>query len=241
MHAHPQMPLSLDTAPATSFDSFHVDDHNVLTRNAVQSFVRGELDDVQLYVWGDTGTGKTHLLSAACNDYNRRGYRVAYLPGEMVNHSGSLVGMEHVDFLCIDDLQRLDHAAEIDLFNLINRCRAAGTQLLVAADRPVDALGLVLPDLQTRLTWGLICRLQPLSEEGLRCAVRTEIEQRSLKVSDDVLVYILKHFPRRMNILKQVVDKLDEVSLMEQRGITVPFIKTVFGEAELAALADRIR
>ncbi len=241
MHDHPQLPLSLDTAPATSFASFHVDEHNRLASDAVQSFVRGELDDVQLYLWGDAGTGKSHLLSAACDAYNRQGYRIAYLPGEVVNNSESLVGMEHVDLLCIDDLQRLDHAAEVDLFHLINRCRAACTQLLVAADRPIDGLGLALPDLVTRLSWGLVFQLRPLSEDGLRQAFRTEIEQRSLKASDEVLGYVMKRFPRRMNILKQVVDKLDEVSLMEQRRITVPFIKSVFGEAERAALADRIR
>ncbi|MFK7995756.1 MAG: DnaA regulatory inactivator Hda [Granulosicoccus sp.] len=241
MREHPQLTLSLDTAPATSFDSFHVDEQNALTRDAVRAFVNGELDDVQMYLWGSAGTGKSHLLSAACDTYNRQGYRIAYLPGEMINHSESIVGMETLDLLCIDDLQRLDHAAEVDLFNLINRCRALGTQLIVAADRSVEELGLALSDLKTRLAWGLVFQLRPLSEEGLHKAFREEIELRSLEVSDEVIGYVLKRFPRRMNILKQVVDELDEVSLMEQRKITVPFIKSVFGEAERAALADRIR
>ena len=241
MREHPQLTLSLDTAPATSFDSFHVDEHNEITRDAVQAFVHGELDDVQLYLWGSDGTGKSHLLNAACDAYNRQGYRIAYLPGEMINHAGSLDGMEHFDLLCIDDLQRLDHAAEVDLFHLINRCRARGTQLIVTADRRVNELGLALPDLETRLAWGLIFHLKALGEQGLRNAFRKEIELRSLQASDEVLGYVLKRFPRQMNILKQVVDTLDEVSLMEQRRITVPLIKSVFGEAERAALADRIR
>lgn len=241
MREHPQLTLSLDTAPATSFDSFHVDEQNALTRDAVRAFVNGELNDVQMYLWGNSGTGKSHLLSAACDTYNRQGYRIAYLPGEMINHSESIVGMENLDLLCIDDLQRLDHAAEVDLFNLINRCRAKGTPLIVAADRSVEDLGLALADLKTRLAWGLVFPLKELSEEGLRNAFRKEIELRSLEVSDEVLSYVLKRFPRRMNILKQVVDTLDEVSLMEQRRITVPFIKSIFGEAERAALADRIR
>jgi len=172
---------------------------------------------------------------------SRQGYRIAYLPGELINHAGSLDKMERFDLLCIDDLQRLDHAAEVDLFHLINRCRASGTQLIVTADRKVDELGLSLPDLQTRLAWGLVFHLKPLGEQGLREAFRKEIEWRSLLASEEVLGYVLKRFPRRMNILKQVVDTLDEVSLMEQRRITVPLIKSVFGEAERAALADRVR
>lgn len=241
MHEHPQLTLPLDTAPTTSFDSFHVDEHNRITRDAVQAFVRGEFDDMQMYLWGSAGTGKSHLLTAACDAYNRQGYRIAYLPGELINHAGSLEKMERFDLLCIDDLQRLDHAAEVDLFHLINRCRASGTQLIVTADRKVDELGLSLPDLQTRLAWGLVFHLKPMSEQGLREAFRKEIEWRSLLASEEVLGYVLKRFPRRMNILKQVVDTLDEVSLMEQRRITVPLIKRVFGEAERAALADRVR
>jgi DnaA family protein len=181
------------------------------------------------------------LLTAACDVYNRQGYRVAYLPGEMVNYSGSLQGMEFVDLLCIDDLQRLDHAAEVDLFHLINRCRAAETKLILAADRAIDELGLALKDLQTRLSWGLAFQLHPLGDDGLRKAFRKEIELRSLQASSEVMSYVLRRFPRRMNILKEVVDTLDEVSLSEQRRITVPFIKTIFGDAERAALADRSR
>lgn len=241
MHEHPQLTLSLDTTPATSFESFHIDSNNIIARDAVKAFVDGELDDVQMYLWGTTGTGKSHLLSAACEAYNALGYRVAYLPGEMVNFADSLIGMEQVDLLCIDDLQRLDHAAEVDLFNLINRCRASATQLIIAADRPIDELGVSLPDLQTRLAWGLVFMLQPLSDEGLHDALRKEIEQRSLQASDEVLGYVLKRFPRRMNMLKQVVDTLDEASLMEQRRITVPFVKMIFDDADRAMLADRVR
>ena len=241
LHEHPQLTLSLDTAPAVSFDSFHVDDNNLITREALAAFVHGELNDVQIYLWGETGTGKTHLLTAACDAFTRQGYRIAYFPGEMINISGSLEGMEYVDLICIDDLQRIDHASEVDLFHFINRCRAAGTQLVMAADRAADDLGLDLRDLHTRLDWGLVFHLKPLGEAGLREAFRKEIEQRSLKASDEVIGYVLKRFPRKMNILKQVVDTLDEVSLLEQRRITVPFIKSIFGEAERAELAGRIR
>ncbi len=241
MSNHPQLTLSLDTAPATSFDSFHLDTCNELVHSAVSAFVRAALDDIQLYLWGDAGTGKSHLLMAACDFYHRQGYRVAYLSGDLINQSGSLEGMDSFDLLCIDDLQRLDHAAEVELFHLINRVRAAGNKLLFAADRPIDSLGLALKDLQTRLVWGLVYKLDPLTDDGLANALRQEIENRSLYASDEVISYVLKHFPRRMNLLKQVVDTLDNVSLLEQRRITVPLIKSVFGEAERAELAGRMR
>lgn len=241
MHAHPQLTLALDTAPAVSFDSYHVDEDTALVRDSVRAFVDGTLDELQIFLWGDAGTGKTHLLNAACQSLSQRGYRVAYVPGEMINQAGALEGMEYCDFLCIDDLQRIDHAAEVDLFHCINRCRQMSARLLLAADRPADCLGLELKDLETRLSWGLVCHAQMLSEEGLRNAFRKEIEARSLQASDEVLGYVLRRFPRRMSALKSVVDTLDEVSLSEQRRITIPFVKSVFGEAERVALSHRVR
>lgn len=241
MHSHPQLTLALDTAPAVSFDSFHVDSATALVRDSLRAFVDGKLCEQQIFLWGESGTGKTHLLSAACQALSQKGYRVAYIPGEMVNQPGALDGMEQVELLCFDDLQRLDHASEVDLFHCINRCREAGTRLVMAADRPPDQLGLKLADLQTRLGWGLVSHTLFMEEEGLRQAFRKEIEARSLEASDEVLGYVLRRFPRRMAALKMVVNTLDDVSLSEQRRITIPFIKSVFGEAERAALSERLR
>jgi DnaA family protein len=238
---HPQMTLSLDTAPATSFSSFHIDADTAVVRDTVQAFSEGVLSDLQIYLWGDTGAGKSHLISAACQAFSHRGYRVAYVPGEMVNHRGALDGMEHVDLLCVDDLQRIDRAAEVDLFHCINRCRELDTKLIIASDRAPDELGLQLKDLQTRLAWGLVFQVRPLGDDGLRDAFRREIENRSLEASDEVLGYVLRRFPRRMSTLKELVNTLDEVSLSEQRRITIPFIKTVFGEAERIALSEHVR
>ncbi len=241
MHSHPQLTLALDTAPAVSFDSFHVDSSTALVKDSLRAFVNGQLKEQQIFLWGESGTGKTHLLSAACQALAQRGYRVAYIPGEMVNEPGALDGMEQVELLCFDDLQRLDHASEVDLFHCINRCREADTRLILAADRAPDQLGLKLADLQTRLGWGLVCHAQFMEEEGLRDAFRKEIQARSLEASDEVLSYVMRRFPRRMAALKSIVKTLDEVSLSEQRRITIPFVKSIFGEAERAALAGRMR
>jgi len=232
---HPQMTLALDTAPATSFHSFHADAANAIARDSVKAFAEGGIENQQIFLWGDAGTGKSHLLAAACQAFNLRGYRVAYLPGEMVNQQGALDGMENLDLVCIDDLQRLDRASEVSLFHCMNRCRESDTRVLFAADRPPDDLGLKLNDLQTRLAWDLVIQLQPLGDEELRKAFRQEIEMRSLEASEEVLGYVLRRFPRNISSLKQVVNTLDEVSLTEQRRITIPLIKTVFDEGERIA------
>lgn len=241
MHQHPQLTLSLDTAPSASFASFHIDENNAMVRDGVRAFVKGSLKEEQVVIWGKSGTGKSHLLSAACGAFTSQGYRIAYLPGEIANQAGALDALEQCQLVCIDDLQRLDRAAETDLFHLINRCRESGTRLIFAADRSPVELGLNLADLQTRLNWGLVYQLHCLGEQGLYTAFKREVEQRSLEASDEVIAYVLRRFPRRMNILKKVIDILDSASLSEQRKITIPFVKTVFSDSERAIWTDRIR
>lgn len=238
MQQHPQLTLPLDTAPATTFTSFHVDENNLMVRDAVCAFVNGKLDDSQLFLWGDDGVGKSHLLSAACEQMYAAGFRTAYIPGEWVNSEGALSGVEFCELLCVDDLQRLDHATEVELFHCINRCRDRGARILLAADRSPDELGVRLPDLHTRLSWGLVYQVQHLGEDGLRTALRREIELRSLSASKEVVTFMLRRFPRRMATLKRVVDTLDKVSLSEQRHITIPLVKSVFSHARLVALSE---
>jgi len=228
---HPQLTLSLGMTPATTFGTYHVDQGNRLCVQALTALVHGSIDDKQLYLWGETGAGKTHLLSAACQESSALGYRIAYIPGELANSSSALQGLEQCSLVCIDDLQRLDHAAEVDLFHCINRCHESNTKLLFAADRGADELGLNLKDLKTRLSWGLNFQLPILSDEALMGALKDELEARSLAASDDVLAYVMKRFPRRIDSLKHFVDRLDSASLTEQRRITIPFVKEVFGDA----------
>lgn len=222
---HPQLTLPLGVVPSASFDTFTTGESNRLTVAGVEAFAEGSLDEPQLYIWGEAGAGKSHLLSATCQRVSSLGYRVAYLPGELANQSQSLLGLEQCDVVCFDDLQQLDRGAEEDLFHCINRCRAAGTRLLFTADNNPRKLGLHLADLTTRLSWGLVFQLDRLADSELSHALRHEIEIRALQVSDDVLEYLLRRFPRDMASLKQVVDHLDNVSLSEQRRITIPLIR----------------
>jgi len=231
---HPQLTLPLDTAPAASFDTFTVAESNRVVVASIHAFAKGSVDDQQIYVWGDAGSGKSHLLSAACLRVNELGYRVAYLPGELANQPQATHGLEQCDFVCIDDLQRLDHAAEEDLFHCINRCRDAQTRLLFAADRQPDSLGLHLADLATRLSWGAMFYLDVLADKDLGKALRHELEIRALDVSEEVVGFLLRRYPRDMRALKQVVDRLDVASMREQHRITIPLIKRVLGDTTIA-------
>ena len=226
---HPQLTLQLDTAPATSFGTFHVSDANAVARRSVAALVDGSSADQQVYVWGPLGCGKSHLLSAACQSVSAQGYRIAYLTGELASQSDALSGLEQCELVCLDDLQDLAAASEIDLCQCIERCRAAGTMLLFAADRPPEALGApVRAELAALLDLGPRFRVAALEGESLREALRAEAARRSLPLGDDVIDYLLKRFEPTMAALRPVIDLLGDVSLSEQRRLTVALVKSVF-------------
>ena len=226
---HPQLTLALDTAPLTSFGSFHVSEANAVARRSVAALVDGSSADQQVYVWGPLGCGKSHLLSAACQAVSAQGYRIAYLTGELASQSEALSGLEQCELVCIDDLHDLESASEIDLCQCIERCRAAGTMLLFAADRPPEELGgPVRPELAALLDLGPRFRVAALEGEALREALRAEAARRSLPLGDDVLDYLLKRFEPSMAALRPVIDLLGDVSLSEQRRLSVSLVKSVF-------------
>ena len=232
---HPQLVLPLDAAPATTFDSFRADveaDADLdAARRAVQGFAAGTLDERQLFLWGAGGSGKSHLLVAACHAVREAGYLAAYVPGDDANVGDALDGYEDFALLCIDDLQRLQPAAERDLYRCINRCHESGTRLLFASDRPIDALRLVLTDLVARLTWGPVFGLSPPCEGAQLEAVRAEFRLRSVEPGDGVPKWLLERHPHDLAAVKALVGRIAEASLSERKRITVAFARRVDGES----------
>jgi len=180
---HPQLTLSLGIVPSSSFESFVPGKANASACTTVRAFCTGELDEQQLLLWGEQAVGKTHLLTAACQDFAGRGFQVAYLTGDLASHAEALQGMETVDLLCIDDVHLLQPGAEENLFHCINRCRDSQTRLMFASRCPVDEIDLSLPDLVTRLSWGPVFQLQALDDKELSAAFALMLELRGLEVS----------------------------------------------------------
>lgn len=223
---HPQLTLPLDPAPATSFETFHVGDANAVAHRSVQALVDGASADRQILVWGARGVGKSHLLSAACQRVSAQGYRIAYLPGELAGQRDALVGLEQCELVCIDDLQRLDRETEIELCHCIERCRAAGTMLLFAADRPPEELGFAREELVARLDLGPRFRVGALEGEALRDALKAVAARRSVPLGDDVIDHLLRRFEPGMGTLQPLVERLVDVALGERKPLTVARAKS---------------
>ncbi|HPF26019.1 MAG TPA: DnaA regulatory inactivator Hda [Steroidobacteraceae bacterium] len=179
---------------------------------------------------GPVGVGKSHLLQATCSlagSHGRSGYFplgvIAGVLPEFIAGAGAL------DCVCIDDLQLVagDAAWEHALFAVYRELETRNARLLVAAEQPPGQLGLVLADLRSRLAAAQGFVLQPLNETDQLSALRLRAHLRGLELPDETGLYLLRRFPRDMATLAELLDTLDEASLVAQRRLTVPFIRAV--------------
>ena len=133
--------------------------------------------------------------------------------------------------LALDGLERIagHREDEVALFDAHNRARAAGTTVLYAARGNPDELGLVLPDLRSRLQQCTRIVLAPLDDAGRREVLRQRAQRRGLVLDEAALEWLLKRVDRDLGGLTGMLDRLDRASLAAKRRVTVPFLRQVLG------------
>ncbi|HLL17985.1 MAG TPA: DnaA/Hda family protein, partial [Rubrivivax sp.] len=132
-----------------------------------------------------------------------------------------------------DDLKAdAQHAA----FSVFVEATTMGIQIAAAGRLPPVDLAL-RDDLRTRLGWGHIFSIQPLSEPETRAAVRCEADRRGIFLSDEVMDYLLTHFPRDLGHLMQLLDRVDQFALAKSRRITVPLLRQMLLEEDAGSVS----
>jgi len=183
------------------------------------------------YLFGLSGVGKSHLLHA-CSAYASQLDKTSVclscaellqLPVEVLD------GLEQINIICLDDIQLLagNRLWQQAIFDLYNRVLEQNNCLLISGDQSVGQLGLTLPDLVSRLSWGLTEQLKPLTDLEKVSALQFRAAKRGLMLSDEAANFLLNRLSRDMKNLIASLDVLDKASIREQRKITIPFIKNV--------------
>jgi DnaA family protein len=184
-----------------------------------------------LYVSAAHGGGKTHLALAACAAAGEVGRSAAYLPLQAARGyvQEALDGLERNALVVLDGLQAIagDRVDEIALFDFHNRARAAGIGLLYTASDLPDEIGLVLPDLRSRLGQCARIVLRALDDAGRASLLRDRAARRGLALEDAAVDWMLTRTAREPNQLVELIERLDRASLAAQRRVTVPFLRQV--------------
>ncbi len=212
--------LILDLLPENppSLDNF-VAGGNAAALAELAAWKQGESNERFLFLWGEDGAGKSHLLHASRADY----CDAASNP--------DLDGLNEAQgMLAIDNVEALSTTGQIALFNLFNRLRANGGRLITSATQPPLQLAL-REDLRTRLGSGLIFCVHALSDAEKIAALTAQASSRGLRLPAGSLDYLLARIPRDMRTLMAFLVALDRYSLEHKRPITLPLLREVLNHS----------
>ena len=235
-----QLSLCVGLNDEATFDNFYVGANEALM-HALRQFTLGasSVSERFIYVSGVHGSGRSHLLQAVCHERHKLNQTAMYVPLSQDDFSPSILeGMEHLSLVCLDDIDQVLGKPEWDeaLFHFYNRVRDNEAFLLVSAKAVPAQLHACLPDLRSRLAWGLVYPLQALNEQDRYDALIARAERRGFALSEEVACFLLRHYPRDTHALFTMLDCLDHASLTHKRKVTIPFVRKVLDEAVLGGV-----
>lgn len=231
-----QLALDIGLRDGFRFESFYTDTNseNNETVRILESFL-ASTEQQQNYLWGQTKSGKTHLLQACCAKVAKNLQPITYIPLKAFENIGPAIidGLAHSQFIAIDDIDIIlgNRNWEVALFNLINLTRENGQNLLLSSTQNPRLLDCTLPDLASRLIWGGSYQLHTLNDEEKHKALQARARQRGFELTDRVVEYLFRRYPRDIESLTQILNKLDEESLRQKTLITIPFVKQVLANS----------
>lgn len=217
-----QLTLGIRLRDDATYDNYYSGSNDSVVHNLKTQ------EEPYVFLFGENGTGKSHLLQAACHQVGAKGFPVVYLPlAEEGLMPAMLDGLESMSLIALDDIEHVidNDDWELALFNLYNRVREKGGNMIVSSSKPLASLNIKLADLRSRLSWGPIFQLTVLEDKEKQFALQQRAKNRGLDLADDVVHYLLKRSPRGMNSLFALFEKLDKASMVEKRKLTIPFIK----------------
>lgn len=222
-----QLPLGVQLGVSLRLETFHAGP------NVEAVAALGEVADgtraPPLWLHGPAGSGKSHLLQAACARAGERGATAAWLPlGTVKGGDPTLLGgFERLDLVALDDLEAVagDAGWERALFTFYNELLERRGRLVCAARLAPAVLPFGLRDLASRFAAATVHRLQPLGEADQADALRRRARHRGLELPDETLTFLTRRAPRDFASLCRLLDELDTESLAAQRRLTVPFVR----------------
>ena len=185
-----------------------------------------------LWLTGESASGKSHLLQGACHAAVGAGRSAVYLPQHLMGGGANVLeGVAEFGLVAIDDLdgwlgeRRWEEALLAIYQRLFQR---GGSLLLASVHRPLE-VNVGLADLASRLRAAAVYAIRPLDDVDRARAIEHLAAQRGIELSDDVVNFILRRAPRRMDDLIATFDRLDRSALAQQRPLTIPLAKEVLG------------
>ncbi len=178
----------------------------------------------EIYVYGDTGRGKTHLLQGAISRALAKKKNAMYIACNEPIPEYVIDYIDQLDWISIDNVNQIDSQQQHLFFDLYNRARQAEVSMLVSGPTAPSNLS-IMKDLKTRLGLAAVFELEELNDDLTKEVLRNQMSERNLTIEPKVYEYLFRHYSRNLNILISAINLLDRASLQSKQGITIPFVK----------------
>lgn len=223
-----QLALNLGNLPTPCLTNFIGSADVVLALKELLSSTNTQQGQRHIYLFGQEGSGRTHLLNACSAFVQKHKQTVRNL--DVYSKVDDFIYAPSITLYTVDNVEQLDNQRQIALFNLFNQIVPGQKLICSGADAP---LGLrVREDLRTRLGWGLAFRLTPLKDDEKITALMQAAQARGLQLSPEVPSWLINHYQRDLGSLMAVLDALDQFSLERKRAVTLPLLRELFNQLE---------
>lgn len=227
-----QLPLHFEFRANQTFDDFFSGSNQEIVTH-LQRCIAGT-GEQQIFLWGKSGEGKSHLLQACCHQAQNQSLSSFYfdLSSAKLPDPLMLNGLDEFDVVCFDNIERIagNSPWELAFFNFFNLHRERGHKLIVSASSAPNDIAIQLPDLRTRLNWGLTLKIQSLTDSDRIAALIFKADQMGFEIAPQAGRFLLTHYDRDLASLWALLEKLDRASLAAKRKLTLPFLKQILDE-----------
>lgn len=229
-----QLPLKIGLRPEICFASYVAEEEGVAFKLAqFQKSLSAQHSDESFYLYGDVGTGKTHLLQAACRFVTEKGRASVYLPladSSLLLIADVLNGLEQTPLVCLDDVDAVigDKDWERALTNLIMRAKVLGHQVVMSGQDDVASWSIATTEWVQALMSVMPIALKPLMrKQDIVLALQRHAQKLGFELPIEVGNYLVKQFSNDLQELLSVLKLLEQASFVEKRRMTLPFVKQV--------------
>lgn len=229
-----QLPLKIGLREEVCFDTYVAEEEGVAFKLAqFQQSLSDRQSDESFYLFGDEGTGKTHLLQAACRFVTEKNRASVYLP--LADSSLPLIadvlhGLEQTPLVCLDDVDHImgDKDWELALANLVTRAKSLGHQVVMSGRQEVTAWPISSTEWLQALMSVMPIALKPLArKQDIVLALQRHAQKLGFELPVEVGNYLVKQFSSDLQELLSVLKLLEQASMVEKRRMTLPFVKQI--------------
>ncbi len=223
-----QLPVHFELQSTQNFSAFYPGNNKEIVTHLQKIFINKEQ---QIFLWGEAGSGKSHLLQAICqetNDAHKTSFFFS-LDGKDLPSPSILEGLENINLVCLDNIDQICGNIEWEqaLFNFYNLHRDNNNYLIFSAACPPKYIEIQLPDLKTRMSWGLTLKLKALTDEQLLNALIYKANESGFEIPPNVAKFLLTHYTSDLPSIWKLLNKIEQATLVAQRKLTIPFLKQI--------------